>query len=181
MFSQLSFDVIDADQRKEAIARLQIKLSNRPGIHNLKAKVDTGAQANTLPLRTFRNMFPEQLNEHGVPQSLSDSGTVLSAYNGTEIKQYGTVVIPCKYNDTPWNDTQFYVVQSDGPVILGIQTSVQLGLVSLHCIVNNQSPINDVETLVLLFPQQFDRIGELHNTHHLVVDPNFRSHVDAPR
>ena len=35
-------------------AQVHIKLNNRPGIHNLSAKIDTGAQGNTIPLRTFR-------------------------------------------------------------------------------------------------------------------------------
>ena len=182
-FEPLNFDAIDSEtnQRKEAIASLHIKLSNRPGVHQLKAKVDTGAQANTLPLRTFRNMFPEQVDNEGIPQHLPNSGTVLSAYNGTQIMQFGTVVIPCKHQESSWEDALFYVVQSDGPVIVGIQTSIQLGLVSLHCPVNTQTHVDDINTLIKLFPDQFDRIGEFRTTHRLMVDPNVPSHVDAPR
>ena len=181
-FEELDFDTIDQrNQRKEAIASLNIRLSNRPGTHHLRAKVDTGAQANTLPLRTFRNMFPEQVDNQGIPQNLPNSNTILSAYNGTQILQFGTVVIPCKHQDSSWEDTLFYVVQSDGPVIVGIQTSIQLGLVSLHCPVNNQTHVDDIKSLMQLFPDQFDKLGEFRTTHHLMVDPNVPSHVDAPR
>ncbi|XP_030851766.1 uncharacterized protein K02A2.6-like [Strongylocentrotus purpuratus] len=182
-FDRFHFDTIGIDsvKRNEAIAHLDIKLKDKPGVHDLKVKVDTGAEANTLPLRTFRNMYPEQLDRQGFPRNLPDAGTILSAYNETLIGQYGTVVIPCKYGDTAWTDTLFYVVQSNGPVILGLQSSVEFGLVTLHCSLNIETQVSGVQALVQLFPQQFDRIGEFRTTHHLTVDPNVPSHVDAPR
>ena len=38
----------------EAFVTVNVKLTSRPGIHNLILEVDTGAQGNTLPLTTFR-------------------------------------------------------------------------------------------------------------------------------
>ena len=42
---------------REAFASLDIILLNRKGVHQLKIKVDKGAEGNTLPLRTFQQML----------------------------------------------------------------------------------------------------------------------------
>jgi hypothetical protein len=54
-------------RRDEAFAALNIKIYNRPGIHNLRLKVDTGAQGNTIPLSVFRRMYPDMLTTDGYP------------------------------------------------------------------------------------------------------------------
>ena len=51
--------------RTEAFASLEIILPNRKGVHELKIKVDTGVEGNTLPLRTFQQMFPEHVDRNG--------------------------------------------------------------------------------------------------------------------
>ena len=53
--------------RDKAFVTINVKLTSRPGIHNLILKVDTGAQGNTLPLATFRTMFPKKLDRNGFP------------------------------------------------------------------------------------------------------------------
>ena len=55
------------DNRAEIFTELQIRLPDRPGTHTLKAKVDTGAEGNTLPLRNFHRMFPDKLDDLGQP------------------------------------------------------------------------------------------------------------------
>ena len=87
--NEFSFNVVDTSisRRNEAYATLKIQLCNRPGIHNFKLKVDTGALANTMPFRTFRDMFPEQLDEVGNPcaNCLQPTESILTAYNGNGI------------------------------------------------------------------------------------------------
>ncbi len=95
----------------EAYATLDIKLLGKPGIHNLMLKVDTGAQGNTLPLRIFRKMFPDLVNEQGKPvESIAVSGRSarLTAYNNTSIPCYGTTYIQCQYHESEWFDTKFF-------------------------------------------------------------------------
>ena len=60
-FEQLAFDAIQLqkDDQTKVFSELQIKLPNKPGNHTLKAKVAAG---NTLPLRTFRRMFPNKVD-----------------------------------------------------------------------------------------------------------------------
>ena len=74
-YEQLHFDDVSVkdDACDEVFATLKIKLRNgtreRPA--SLKVKVDTGAQGNILPLRTFRRMYPELLDANGFPATKS--------------------------------------------------------------------------------------------------------------
>ena len=63
----LMFNCINMTQRDEAFVFINIKLPNRNGIHELRLKIDTGIQGNTLPVSTFRRMFPEKLDTDGFP------------------------------------------------------------------------------------------------------------------
>ena len=101
------------------------RCNNRPGIHNLSAKIDTGAQGNTIPLRTFRRMYPDKLDAEGFPVEhivAAARYARLTAYNGTSIACHGIVNIPCNYSNTAWNDTQFYIVDVTGPAVIGLQS-----------------------------------------------------------
>ena len=100
-FEQLHFDDVSVkDDAREVFATLKIKPRNgtreRPA--SIKVKVDTGAQGNILPLRTFRRMYPELLDANGFPatKSLRRCTTILTAYKGESIRQYGTLKIPTR-------------------------------------------------------------------------------------
>ena len=49
------------DGKTYVLAQLDVKLANRPGRDTLKVKLDMGAEVNILPVRTYRNMFPERM------------------------------------------------------------------------------------------------------------------------
>jgi hypothetical protein len=53
-------------------------------------KVDTGVAANTLPFRTYTQMFPEKLDGDGKPRSdlLEPAPKTLFAYNNMPIECY---------------------------------------------------------------------------------------------
>ena len=101
-FEQLSFDMISKDSakqdtRSEVFLSVDIVLSHIKGTHTLKAKVDTGAEGNTLPLRTYKKMLPHNVGPDGLPKpgTAKPSSTTLTAYNGSRIPKYGVVTIPC--------------------------------------------------------------------------------------
>ena len=98
------------------------------------AKVDTGASGNILPLRIFRRMYPTKLNAEGFPaqRTLVPSNAVLTAYNGTNIQQNGTMTIPCSYRGKRC-DAEFCVSSSTGPTILGLPSCRELRLVEMNC------------------------------------------------
>ena len=68
--NSLSFNTIQISSvsgqkaRKEAYVSLQIQLDDIPGQHKLTLKVDTGAQANTLPYRLYKQMFKSDKKLH---------------------------------------------------------------------------------------------------------------------
>ena len=68
-FEKMSFYSMEDCRKKcsrtKAFASLFIILLNRKGVHELKIKVDTGADGNTFPLRTFQQMFPEHVDRNG--------------------------------------------------------------------------------------------------------------------
>lgn len=176
--------------RNEAFATLQIQLDTRPGIHNFTLKIDTGAQANTIPLRVYRQMYPDRVDNNGDPESqfLSPSNTTLTAYNGTHIKCHGITELTCRYKNKNWQKAQFFVVDVPGPAVFGLPSSENFKIVSLNCSVQSKSAvisgstsITNINDLKDMYPLQFDRIGELRTEHSLVVDPNVPAHISPPR
>ena len=118
----------------QIFASLDIILPNRKGVHELKIKVDTGAEGNTLPLRTFQQMFPEHVDRNGQPRpgTIQKEAAVLTAYNGSSIPQHGPIQIQCAYKGE-WRRVKFYIVTSNGPTILGLPSLQDLRRVTLHC------------------------------------------------
>ena len=63
-----------------------------------------------------------------------------------------------------------------------------LGLVTLHCAINDNTPvldqptpINGVSDLKRMFPEQFDRIGRFEGEAKLFLKPDAVPHKDRPR
>ena len=148
------------DQRDEVFTHLHIKGERRP--IRLRVKIDTGAQGNTLPVHMFRKMFPHLLNEEGNPQksATTDKDVTLAAYGGTKIAHHGAIKLSTNHQGNS-HEAKFFVVESQGPAILGLPSSRDLRLVTLHCEVtaNKAGSIKSVQQLKEEFPQQFDRIG----------------------
>ena len=199
-FEHLSFASLtthrgSSDARDEVFATLDIQLpSARNGrTADLRVKVDTGAQGNILPLRIFAKMFPEAMTgRHPTPGALlRKSNTVLSAYNGTRIPQYGTIVIACRHDQSAWIDAKFYVADTDGPAILGLPNSRQLRLITLHCAIEkskleqtgtgDSDAINSTQTLKQRYPDRFDTLGDFKGKYHIVIDRDVQPVIHAPR
>ena len=113
-FQHLEFkSVTDNDGRDEIFATLVIALRNgtRERDATLKVKVNTGPQGNIIPVRTFKRMYPELLDDSGVPSKrhLRHRPTILTAYNGAAMTHHGTIVIPCSYGKRQCGDAEFYV------------------------------------------------------------------------
>ena len=103
--------------RHEVYANLDIVCADKPCVHDLKLKVDTGASGNTLPVRIAKQMYGEiwQSKIEPVPN------VKLTADNGGEIECCGVLKILCRYKNCQWRKYKFYVVDVDGPAILGLR------------------------------------------------------------
>ena len=105
-YEKLSFDLISSVQNQQSDEKanedlmvhvdVQIPGSRRPA--ELHCKVDTRAQGNVLPMRTFKKMFPNHVNNQGLPVKLVEQRPYLrlDAYNGTEIPQHGVIKLKIK-------------------------------------------------------------------------------------
>ena len=184
-FEQLTFDAVQQqrDNRTEIFTELQIKLPDRPGTYILKAKVDTGAEGNTLPLRTFRRMFPDKVGDlrQPIPGSTKKELTILTAYNDSSIVSHGSVYIQCAHKGK-WTTLKFFVVITEGPTIIGLPSLRNLELISIHCTIEeDKGPINPIVELTNSYPNQFDCIGHFKSDYHIVLKPDHHPMIHAPR
>ena len=188
-FNRLTIGVVNgmkSPTRDEAFTTMHMKLAEKKTIVDLNVKVDTGAQGNyTLPIRMYRAMFPENLNSEGYPKrgAVMEKDTVLTAYNGSNIPDYGTITRPCKYRGD-WIDTEVFIVESLGPAIIGLPASQDLNLLTLHCGIEKRpstTPISTVQGLKQQYPNQVDRIGHFPCTYHITLKDDSLPVVHAPR
>ena len=59
-------------------------------------------------------------------------------YNGTPIKCFGNIKIPCQYNKSDRHVSTFHIVDVQGPAVLGLPSLKQLKLIPLHCTVKKE-------------------------------------------
>lgn len=169
----IQFETISVDQirRNEAYAVVRIDLGKRPA--TLKGKVDTGAQGNILPLRIYQKMYPDRVDSDGKPLTgqLKQKLTTITGYNGNVIPQLGTHVLRCSHRERQ-TEADFFVVETQGPAILGLKLCLDLGLVVMNCSVreNLDCPITDRDHLKTLYPDRFEGIGKFNGDYHIVID-----------
>ena len=115
---------------------------------------------------------------------------VLTAYNGKQIPCIGAISLKCRYKDN-WEDMEFYVVDVEGPAIVGLPSSEKLGLVTIHIdsLLKENDQDNDtqgktkltVEKLQKLYPSQFDTIGNFKEKAKLILKEDAEPFIDHPR
>ena len=197
-----------AMKTKEAFVTLMVH-NTQPRVEGpLRLKLDTGAGGNTLPFRTYRQMFGETPTK----QILKPEHSVrLTSYSGHTIPCMGSLELGLQGSeDTHIQTHKFYVVDVPGPAIIGLPSSQELGLIKLNEDLVNSRPspmeeitltppieeacagkgmatpppdvrITSVEDLKWWFPDRFDRIGCFHGEAVLHVKPEAKPHIDPPR
>ena len=108
---------IGAIQRNQNAKEWQITLILNN--HQLKFKIDTGAQCNVIAKHKY-----SQLSK--VP--LQKSTANLMAFGGQKLATCGKAIIPCQHNGKQY-DIEFEVLNLDVPSILGLPTSMKLNLI----------------------------------------------------
>ena len=128
----------DPDGKTKIVTKIGIKLPHRRVVDNLQVKVDDGAEANLLPLCSFRSMFPHALDGDSYPLEgfLSNSRTKLECYNDGKLVNHGSITLKLKhYSNDSFQDHQFFIVETPAhrEIIIGHPASVRLGLIKVMC------------------------------------------------
>ena len=86
---------LDPGSRTKIITLLNIKLPHRDIVDEMKVKVNDGAEANILPLDSFRSMFPHALNKEGYPKEgfLKGSRMNLECYDDLRLINHGSITL----------------------------------------------------------------------------------------
>lgn len=197
-FEEITFESITVNMvkpvRNEVFVSVKVDLLRSSSCPTtLKAKLDTGAQGNILPIRLYRQMYPQNITSSGFPKpgSLQSSTTVLTAYGGAKIVQYGLCKIPCEFEGRK-SQAVFYVTEAEGPAIIGLPTSLDLDLVTLNCSIQKSpattsvspasaKPVKDKDDLISQYPDCFDGIGKFQGQYHITLDPSVPPVVHAQR
>ena len=125
-------------------------------------------------------MFPKCVDRNGRPRpgSTQKEIAVLTAYNGSNIPQHGSVQIQCAYKGE-LRCVKFSVVTSKRPTILGLPSIQDSKLVTLQSVPYqfcNMSTSYSFRRYLNQLHERFDRIGN-----HIVHRPNNHLIVHAPR
>ena len=83
----------DPDSKTKIVTILNIKLPQRNGIDNVRIKVEVGAEANILPIDSFRTMFPHALDDYSYPKGrfLRRSRIKLECYDDGKLINHGSI------------------------------------------------------------------------------------------
>ena len=169
-------DSIDKTVRDSAYTEL--KVPNIKGTHNLKLKIDTGASGNTLPIRTYHQMFGDKpFNQVLKPVK----NITLSAHNGQTIHCVGSIILRIKFQQPDFIDALFYVVNVPGPAIVGLPTCEALKLVTINCDEVTMISSQSVDDVMKHFPTQSDSIGDFKTKAKLILKPDAKPYCDPPR
>ena len=127
----------DPDGKTKILTILNIKLPHQNGIDNVRVKVDNGAEANILPLDSFRTMFPHALDKQGYPKDgfMRRSRTNLECYDNGKLINQGSIKLRLQhYSDKSFQDHYFYVVETKTcKEIIVRHASSRLGLIQVLC------------------------------------------------
>lgn len=107
--------------REEAYTTLKVRPPDLPDHgHTLRLKIETRASGNTLPLRTFKQMYEEAAHAQ---KKQKKNYKKISANSGHQIPYLDTIDILCQYKESGWVNAKFYVVDMPGPAVVGLQVN----------------------------------------------------------
>ena len=118
--------IFAVEHRKAAEVKVKVNLKNSK--KHLVVQVDTGAGTNVLPSCCFKQIYPQYIIANGKSDTsstvlCSQPLSKLTAYDGKEIPHYWTAEIICSVNGADYTPLQFYMCESDCPIILGSEDS----------------------------------------------------------
>ena len=130
-------------------------------------KLDTGAQANVLPVSTYRRIRPIQ--------QLLQTKTVLTAFGNVKIKPVGVIKLRVTCPDTKRNQVmEFFVTDTDDIPILGKDACQSMNLVKRVHIdgVTTHSKGITKDDLLTDYSDVFSGVGMFEQEYDIEVDPS---------
>jgi len=136
-----TIEIHTMERDSQALVPLAVKSAYKAA--TLTCKADTGAERNVMPLATFKSLVPaDAFDQDGNPCCLKPSSTNIVAYGDSAINMFGTYELSLTRNGRE-EIAVFYIVQSQGPVIIGLPTCRSLGLVTLNYSITNVAETAD--------------------------------------
>ena len=175
------------------LTHLDVKLPNRPGRDTLKVKLDMGA--NILPVRTYRNMFPERMLADGTPypEYLQSTNIEFECNKDSIIRSLRCINLDIALPGKKMITAQFFLSNHHNQVLIGHPSCDRLGAYTLHMknlapkfdqnkllpqlsevqqTAPEEGPITRVDDLMRRYPDRIDIIGKFEGEYHMVTDPN---------
>ncbi|EDO35143.1 predicted protein [Nematostella vectensis] len=135
--SQLYYNsiAIDSIVKGETQAIVNLQIDSGQVTQQLPCKINTGAEGNIPPIGSYTQLHPHTpRDQDGRPQGLKPSNTKITAFGGHIIEQYGTCLLSLSHGDIT-NKCAFHVVDTEGPIILGLPTCSDMKLVTLNHVI----------------------------------------------
>jgi hypothetical protein len=118
--------------------------------HNVKFKIDTGANINVLPMYILEKI---QINT----SLISKSRLEISAYGGFQFVAKGIIVLDCKYKNK-FHKIHFIVANVTSEPVLGLQTCIDLQLIKR---IDNISYQDEKQLFISKYQDIFCGLGKL--------------------
>ena len=160
-------DTVDS-QVKQNTAYAKICLNDEKTV---SFKIDTGAQANILPMNIFKTLKKKP--------ELADSKHKLISYTGQYLNTTGEAKIKCIHKDKQL-DLNFHVVDMQAQPILGLQSCIELQLVQLLLSVDQTKPEMTEDSVKKEYSHLFSGMGDI-GLARIETKPDAKPVIDAPR
>ena len=183
------------DGKTYVLTDLDVKLPTRPQRDTMRVKLDMGAEANILPVRTYNKMFPDRVLEDGTPDPkyLQPTHIEFECNKDSIIRSLGCINLDIAAPGKKLINSQLFVSSHHNQILIGHPSCDRLGAYTLH--MQNKAPpfdqnkllpqlsevnqtgttegrITSVADLMKRYPKQFDVIGKFEGEYHMVTDPN---------
>ena len=114
-----------------------VKARTTSQTHNIRVKVDPGADANLMPVHHFRTIFPYLCDSNGQPKEgvLEKAESSFESYSGDNVTVIGqTKVYARNIQIRKFIVTWIYAIARErGPILLSNAVSQWLGLIAMLC------------------------------------------------
>lgn len=129
----------------------------------MKFKIDTGSQANIIPVKLFNSLSQQPV--------VKKCATRLTSYTGEDLCVRGQCVLQCCGQSLP-----FFVVETNQDPVLGLKASQELNIIK---IVHNVTQLTD--QYITKYPKVFSGLGCFSKPYHIKVDPRVQPVITPVR